>query len=395
MLETIYVGLTGLDSYSKGLNVISNNVANLNTVGFKGSQLQFADLFYRDDDTGLGGGAQQQIGAGVGTGGTFLNFQNGEARQTGNDLDAMIDGPGLFVLRKDGETYFSRAGQFEFERDGFLVDKGNQARVAALDEQGQLHDISITGLRANPPKATGRITLSGNLSTADAQHVIGEVTVHNALGGASKLKLTFDNTNAATPGSWKITAAAADATVVGSGEIRFKDGKPEVGFDSVTLSYTPQDGQPVTQILDFSVDTTAFSAGTDSTLVVSSQDGYAAGSLVKASFDVEGNFVLTYSNGQTDKQGRLALASFNSTDALEQIGGNVFANRFGQAPALGHAGEQEFGKLTARSVESSNVDLAQQFSEMIITQRGYQASSQVITTANEMVQQLLDMRGRR
>jgi flagellar hook protein FlgE len=128
---------------------------------------------------------------------------------------------------------------------------------------------------------------------------------------------------------------------------------------------------------------------------VASQDGYAAGSLMKASFDEDGYFVLSYSNGQTDKQGRIALAGFNSVDGLEQVGRNQFVQHRGTAPQLGWAREQAFGKINARKVEMSNVDLSQQFSEMIITQRGYQASSQIITTANEMIQQLLDMRGRR
>lgn len=396
MLETVYVGLTGLDTYSKGLNVISNNVANLNTAGFKGSQLQFADLYYRNSDAGPdSGNAQQQIGAGVGTGGTFLNFQQGEGRQTGRDLDLMIDGPGLFVLRKDGQTTFSRAGQFEFDRDGYLVDRSSSARVAALDAGGQLTDLSITGLRASPPRATTEINFTGNLSTADPQHVVANVTVFDALGTPSVLRLTFDNTNATTPGSWRVSVATADGTPVGSGEIRFRNGRPELGFETVTLNYTPRDSQPLTISLDFSVDVTSFAAGSDSTLSVATQDGYAPGSLLKASFDAEGNFELTYSNGQTDQQGRLALGWFTDTDSLEQIGGNRFVNRHGQAPQLGMAGVGEFGKIVARSVEMSNVDLSQQFSEMIITQRGYQASSQVITTANEMMQQLLDMRGRR
>lgn len=395
MLDTIYVGLTGLSSYATGLNVISNNVANLNTVGFKGSQLQFQDLFYRDGELGLGGGAQEQIGGGVGTGGTFLNFKAGEARQTGNDLDAMIDGPGLFVLRKDDKTYYTRDGQFEFDKDGFLVDKSNHARVAALDDKGELRDLSITGLRANVPKATGRIKFAGNLSSSDTQHVVADVSVYDALGKASKVKLTFDNTNAVTPGSWKVTATAEDGSELGSGEARFDNGTPATGFETVNLTLKAKDAEPAALVLDFSGDTTSFSGGTESTLSVSSQDGYAAGSLVKATFDTDGNFALSYSNGQTDKQGRLALASFSNTDALEQLGGNLFVNRYGQAPDLGHAGEGAFGKLGAGSVEASNVDLSQQFSEMIITQRGYQASSQVITTANEMMQQLLDLRGRR
>lgn len=396
MLETLYVGMTGLDSYAKGLNVISNNVANLNTTGFKGSQLQFSDLYYKNNDAGLGAGdPQQQIGGGVGTGGTFLNFQQGEARQTGGDLDLLIDGPGLFVLRKEGQTTYTRAGQFQFDEDGFIVDKANGARVAGLANGDQLTDLSITGLRASPPKASSQVKLNGNLSTGDAQHVISNVTVYDTLGTATVLKLTLDNNNAVTPRSWKVTATTNDGTVVGSGEVRFENGKPALGFDSVALNLTPKDGQSVAFKLDFSVDVTSFAGGTDSTLSVASQDGYAAGSLVKASFDGDGNFVTTYSNGQVEKHGRLALAWFSSTDALEQVGGNQFVNRFGQEPNVGQPGQAEFGKIVARSLEMSNVDLSQQFSEMIITQRGYQASSQIITTANEMIQQLLDMRGKR
>lgn len=396
MFESIHVGLSGLDSYSKGLNVISNNVANLNTTGFKGSQLQFADLYYKNSDAGLGGGsARQQLGSGVGTAGTFLNFQQGEARRTGADLDLMIDGPGLFILRQQDRTSYTRAGQFEFDKDGYLVDQTMRARVAAAGDGGQLQDISITGLRASPPKATSRVKFAGNLSTGSQQHVVSGLTLFDAAGTPVPVRLAFDNTNTSQPGSWKVTATTADGTVVGSGELRFTSGKPQPGFESVTLSFTPGNGLPLQAVLDFSLDTTSFSSGTNSTLAVASQDGFGAGSLVKASFDADGYFVTSYSNGQTEKHGRLAVGWFANLDALEQVGNNQFVHKYGEAPQLGHPGEQVFGKLTAGSIESSNVDLSQQFSEMIITQRGYQASSQVITTANEMIQQLMDMRGKR
>lgn len=396
MLDTIYVGLTGLDTYSKGLNNISNNVANLNTPGFKGSQLQFADLYYRNSDVGSDAGeARQQVGSGVGTAGAFLNFQQGDMRDTGNDLDLAIDGAGLFVLRKDGETTYSRAGQFQLDDDGFLVDKSTGARLAALDAGGQLRDFSIAGLRASPPQASTRVRFNGNLSSSDTQHVVTDLTVYDATGTPTVLKLSFDNTNSTTAGSWRVTVATSAGSTLATGEIRFRNGRPDIGFDTLSFSVTPQGGQPQSLSLDFSTDVTSFSAGADSTLAVASQDGRAAGSLLKASFDETGTFVLTYSNGQTDKQGRLALAGFSSTDGLEQLGQNQFVHRLGTAPQLGWAQEQAFGKITARRVEMSNVDLSQQFSEMIITQRGYQASSQVITTANEMMQQLLDMRGRR
>ena len=138
-------------------------------------------------------------------------------------------------------------------------------------------------------------------------------------------------------------------------------------------------------------DATNFSAGTDSTLKLDSQDGYAAGSLIEASFDPDGHFVTSYSNGQTDKHGRLALGWFTHTDALEQVGGNLFENRYGHSARSRTPGRSRVRQGRGGHVEMSNVDLSQQFSEMIITQRGYQASSQVITTANEMIQQLIDM----
>jgi flagellar hook protein FlgE len=394
MFESIHVGLSGLDTYSKGLNVISNNVANLNTTGFKSSQLQFADLYYKDGGAGLGSGARQQIGGGVGTAGTFLNFQQGEARRTGGDLDLLIDGAGFFILREDGAQSYTRAGQFEFDREGFLVDKTTGARIAGVQD-GQLQDISITGLRASPPKATTRIKFTGNLSTGATQHVITPVTLFDAGGAATTVRLVFDNTNATTRGSWKVTATNAAGNTVGSGEIRFNNGAPQPGFESMQLTFTSEQGEPLSAALDFAVDTTSFAGGTTSTLAVASQDGYGAGSLIKSSFDAEGFFVTSYSNGQTEKHGRLALASFSNLDGLEQAGNNRFVQRFGEPPQVGHPGEQAFGKVTAGSIESSNVDLSQQFSEMIITQRGYQASSQVITTANEMIQQLMDLRGKR
>lgn len=396
MFESIYVGLTGLDSYSKGLNVISNNVANLNTTGFKGSQLQFADLYYKDGDAGLGTGTtRQQVGGGVGTAGTFLNFQQGDARQTGGDLDLLVNGPGLFILRQGQEVSYTRAGQFEFDKDGFLVDQTTRARVAAAGVNGQLEDIFVTGLRASPPKPSTQVKFSGNLSTAATQHVIGSVTLFDAAGTPVPVRLVFDNTNAVTAGSWKVTATTADGSVVGTGEIRFRSGAPQLGFDSMALNFTPPQGQPIQAKLDFSLETTSFSTGTTSSLAVASQDGYGPGTLVKSSFDADGFFVTSYSNGQVEKQGRLALAHFSNPDVLRQEGNNRFVHRFGKLPQVGHPGQDVFGKILAGSIESSNVDLSQQFSEMIITQRGYQASSQIITTANEMIQQLMDMRGKR
>lgn len=393
MLETIYVGMSGLETYSKGLNVISNNVANLNTVGFKGSSLQFADLYYRNDQGE--GEVREQLGAGVTSNGTAMNLQQGESRDTGNDLDALIDGAGFFVVREGGVPAFTRDGQFQIDAQGFLVDKASGARVAGYGSGGGLVDLSITGRRASAAKATTEVTFSGNLSTADAQHIVSNVTVYDQQGQSFVWSITFDNTNTTTAGSWQVTVTAADGTQVGSGEIRFTSGRPTIGFDSITVSATGSDGSPFLVALKLTQDATYFAAGSDSTLVVKNQDGYAAGSLMKTTLDASGNLMLSYSNGQTDKAGQLALAWFDSAESLEQVGGNRFAARNGYEPTYGVAHANQFGQIVAGKLESSNVDLSKQFSEMIITQRGYQASSQVVTTANEMIQQLMELRGKR
>jgi flagellar hook protein FlgE len=326
-------------------------------------------------------------------GATFLNLQEGEAQATGNDLDAMIDGAGLFVLRQGAKLVYARAGQFELNQDGVLADRASGARVAAMAPGGGLTDISISGLRFSPAQATSTVTLSGNLSASDSQHVIDSLTVYDGNGSAEQLKLTFDNIDATTH-AWKVTVAQSDGTTVGTGEIRFSGGSPQAGFDTVRVN-APGAFGPLAFALDFSHDVTNVDEGADSSLQVQTADGRATGSITKTSFDADGNFVATYSNGQTETHGRLALAWVDSPDQIEQLGGNLFGFRQGVVPTYGVANGDGFGAIRAGSLEMSNVDLAKQFSELIVTQRGYQACSQAITTANEMLQMLMDLRGKR
>ena len=394
MLDSIYVGLTGMTGYSMGLNVISNNVANLNSPGFKGAQLQFSDLYYKDAETAMGAGLPSQVGNGLQLGGTFLNFQQGEARDTGNDLDVMIDGAGLFVLRKDGATVYARAGQFEVNDEGLLVDKASGARVAALTPGGALADISVNGARFSLARPTTRVELAGNLSVSDNQHVISDLTVYDQGGNARQLKLTFEPVDAATQ-SWKVTVAQADGTAIATGEVRFDGARPAPGASGIQVAHHPEGGVPLDFTLQLSGDATSMTGGTESTLQVRTADGRGLGSLVKTSFDADGYFTLGYSNGEVVRHEQLALAWFGSPDQLEQLGGNQFAFRDGISPRLGHARQDGFGVLRGGAVEMSNVDLAKQFSELIVTQRGYQACSQAITTANEMLQMLMDLRGKR
>jgi flagellar hook protein FlgE len=397
MLDTIFIGMSGLTGYSKGLRVIGNNLTNVNTPGFKGAQLQFADLFYQGNGTqgpGLGSGGVQ-LGTGLNTLSTVISFKSGELHQTGNDLDLAVDGEGFFVLRDGEQSHFTRSGQFRFDKDGFLVSQTSGLHVSGLDDSNQLSDISLNELHSNPPKATDTVKFSGNLSSnAAADVTLNNVTVIDPAGGEHLVKLTFKNNSATVAGDWTVTASDTSGTI-GTGDIQFASGNVVASASKITLSYSPSGIAPFSFTLDFSSNVTSFAGGNNSTVAVSSQDGYGAGELTKVTFDADGTLVAKYSNGQSTKGAHLALARFNSNQELQQLGGNDFISTGKQSAHLGRAKSQSFGTISTGVVEGSNVDMAEEFSNLIVMQRGYQASSHVISTANDMIQELFDMKGHR
>jgi len=395
MLDSIYIGMSGLASFTKGLTNISNNVANLNTPGYKGSDLEFADLFYRYQYSGSSD--QQETpsasGSGVQTGGTSLNFTQGEFRQTGNDLDASINGNGFFVLRKDGEPLYTRDGQFKIDDSGYLVSQSDGARVAG-NVGGGLADISISGKRSSAAKATSSVVFSDLLSTSSTTFSVPNISVFDSLGTEHSLTLELTNDSATTPGRWTFSVQEGSTTLT-SGEVRYSgSGDPVAGFDTYSFTYAPGNGaNPQALTLDFSG--TKYLSASASGLKVSSQDGFKAGFLTKTALDTDGNLVLTYSNGQVVKSQQLALAWFDNLSALQAQGGNRFTVFGETGKVVSNPGKDGLGSLQTGGVELSNVDLSKEFSELIVVQRGYQASSQVITAANEMLQQLGEIRGRR
>lgn len=404
MLGSIYTGLSGLLGFSKGLDVLSNNIANLNTPGFKGSELAFRDLFYRYGTNGGNGRESNEIGSGVDTPFTRRRFVQGEFRDTGNSMDAAISGNGFFVLLdKDGNTRYSRAGQFQVDAEGYLTDQTSGARVMAL-ESGSLRAIRISELNASAPRATTTVTFTGNLSSGSATHDISDITVYDAVGNSHTLRLHCTNNSSVTSGSWRVEVMDLGATdptaVIASGEIRFQgNGSPLAGYNTVAFSYAPSGVTATTITLDFGdpgtfVGTTGFSGGTTSTAKVGTQDGYAVGALSSTTFDENGFLKLSYSNGQTATGSQLALAWFQDLQRLESLGSGFFVNRTDMEPILSTANHDGLGKISGGKVELSNVDLTEQFTDMVIIQRGYQASSQVTTVANEMLQQLMDIHRR-
>lgn len=393
MIDTIFIGTSGLTGFSKGLKVISNNVANLNTPGFKSSSVQFADLYYQSDFGAPPNRASSQTGTGLTTLGTSVSFKDGDTRQTGNPLDMSLDGPGFFVLRdpKDGALSYSRAGQFEFNEDAVLVTRGTAQEVMGYAKSGEVGTVPLSGLRVSAPQATGKVSFAGNLSSTATSFSIAAVNIIDSGGAPRTLNLDFTRSAAAAP--WTV-AVAADGNSIGTGTLEFSaaTGQPISTANSITIAYTPSGTANTSNItLDFSGDVTSFAGGT-STLAVAKSDGFAAGQLTQASFDEQGVLTLSYSNGQTATGAQLQLALFDNTSGLQQDAAGQFISTDPESLQLGRPGSQGFAKVASSQIEGSNVDLSAEFSDLIVMQRGYQASSRIVTTANEMLQELFDLK---
>lgn len=403
MLTSLYTALAGMNAYSRGLDLISNNVANLNTPGFKVSDPLFREIVYRHLDAAAGR-SQQGVpgGAGVEVGATTMSLRQGELRDTGNALDAAIDGSGFFMLDQDGEQRFTRAGQFQFNEDGVLVERGSGAKVWISTADTALGFFNIDDARTFPPKATSEVTIAGTLARGGSTltYDLPNVTVFDSAGTSIALhaRLTRD---AEDFFKWTLEVLDAQNTVLGSGEIRFTEsGTPAEDASRVTVTVDADGVDDFDVAFDFGAagsfaGVTSPAASTTSQLQVLRQDGLAAGSLTRTEFDDKGQLKLTYSNGKTDVVGTLVLAQFDAPDQLLALGNGMFAAPEGAIRHLGTALTEGRGRIAGGRLEMSNVELTQQFTDLIIMQRGYQASSQISSVANELIQTLLAMDGQR
>jgi flagellar hook protein FlgE len=398
MFSSIYSALSGLLGFSKGLDVISNNVANLNTPGFKSSDLAFGDLFYRYSQQSGQDANPSQVGQGVNTKGTRMQFSPGQLRDTGNPLDVAVEGNGFLVVNRGGESLYTRAGQLQFGPDGLLA-TANGDHVMAL-ANGVLTDIGLDGLRTFSPKATSLVRIGGSLSTNSTTASISSLNVIDVAGRTHSLALSLTR-DTANPQIWAVEARDATNAVVGSGQIQFQaDGSPAADSNSISFNFAPSPVSGTTVVLNFGdpgtfSGTTNFSGATTSQIQMQNQNGFGIGSLTTATFDVNGSLKLSYSNGQTAMGSQLALGWFDDLQGLIERGDGLFESRAGQTPILGVAGDGVMGRITAQKIELSNVQLAQQFTDLIVMQRGYQASSQITSVSNEMIQQLLEIDRRR
>lgn len=392
MLQAFYTGLSGLNSYSQNLDNVSNNIANMNTAGYRGM-----DSFYQ----ALGGDSGKP-GLGSQISGLGYRFSVGDIRQTGNDFDLAITGTGFFALLDDEQVFYTRTGQFEFNEDNVLVDKNTGFKVAGIDADGQLSEINLSNYLAIKPTATSKLTLTGNLSPLDDVHQISSAKMINALGEEVDLSIKFTNEKAIFPNQWKIEILDDTGNVLHTDSVKFgPDGTPEVGSGSFIFNLADSTGSTtpvditVGSIGDFSAVTQTSATGTDSNVALHAVDGKGVGQLVKRSFDAEGRVTLSYSNGDKTTPLTIAMVDFDDIRTLEVDAGTVFKASDTQSRVLGKAGEGRFKQLATSSIEMSNVDLSQEFADMLVIQRGYQASSRILNVANQMIEQLYEnTRGR-
>ena len=398
MLGAIYVGLSGMEAYSKGLQTISNNVANLDTLGYKSSTISFSDLFGQGGNglaytSGEGGGS---IGSGVRYNKESIDFTQGTLQQTGGALDLAIQGNGFLVVQNEhGDIFYSRTGQFSADSKGFITNQ-NGDRLMMLDSSNQPQAIKLDTLRTNPPAATSNITFAEVLSTSVNSFDVPNITVFDSTGATHTWKANFQPAPATTPPStttdWTVTVKNENDVTIKTGTISFNNNGIAVAPDTLVVTTTATGAQDLSVTLDFS-HVTSGSQGSTDTIKTSSIDGNALSSLTGVTVNAQGQVVLNYSDQQTKILGSVAIADSQNQQQLVRIGSGLFKNQGAGQLQYRSSGAAGIGTLQFGQVEASNVNLTAEFGNLILVQRGFDASSQVISASNDMIQQLFGMRG--
>lgn len=390
MFGSIYIGMSGLNAYSKGLETVSNNVSNMNTQGFKATDVTFSNVYGVGSEGGLEfGNGQPGSGHGVSVAEIATNFSQGELRQTGRDLDLAIDGNGFFVLVDGNEQLYARTGSFAVDNDGYIVLQGTDHRLAVLDENGRPVALNIDAYRTDAPEPTQTITFADNLSSTATEFSIPDLTVFGPNGEERVWSIAFARPETVAD-QWSVTVTDSEGNEIGVQTLEFENGQVKAGGGELTFE---DEDNNLKITFDFTESVTSFSSGSVSTLRANDIDGHGTGALATLTVNDDGQLEITYTNEESRELGAVALADFRDPQALEQRGNAVFAySGFGQRQFLS-ATDTRVGSILSQRLEASNVDLGTQFSDLILIQRGFQASSQIISVTNDMIQQLFGIRG--
>lgn len=402
------VALSGLNAATADLATLSNNIANANTIGFKGSRTEFGD-FYRVSsyDTSV-----TNNGSGVKVDRIAQQFSQGTINNTGNSLDLAISGEGFFTMSDNGTRVYTRAGSFATDRNGYVVNNAG-ARLQVYPADGATGtfntaapvDLHISG-STNPPAASHTVTAAVNLPAsaavpATATFSAGDagsynkttsLTVYDSLGTPHTASLYYVKT--ANAGEWALHTVV-DGAEAGTGTT--------VAFDTAGSLITPASGSVTLDPLSLPNGSAAMNLtlaiggstqyGDSFTVGALSQDGYAAGELSGLTITDAGVVQARYTNGQLTPLGQIMMTIFPDQQSLQQLGASSWAETFASGqPITGAAGDANFGSVQSGALEASNVDLTEQLVNMMTAQRNYQANSQVISTTDELLQTIMNLR---
>jgi flagellar hook protein FlgE len=426
MIQSLFSGASGLKAQQTQMDVIGNNIANINTVGFKAGRAEFKQTLSSTlsqgvaGSDGAGGSDPVQLGMGVTVGDIGSVQTQGSLQYTGRSLDVAIEGNGFLTLDDgSGGQFFTRDGSLTVDSNGNLVSASNAGfsvtgwnadSTGKVDSTGALKPIQLPLGQMSMAKQTSQVSFDGNLdATVEAgTDVSTSSQVYDSLGQAHALNVTF--TKGDNPGEWSWKATSPDGsfspdtgTVTFDANGKVSDGG--LGAPQLTLAgaggaapagATPQAANGANAAIALNLDfgsITALSGDGKSTVTPAAQDGLAQGVLTGYSIDPSGVITGTFSNGMSQAIAQIALSNFANPNGLTKVGGNVFSQAPNSgSPQVGTAESGGRGKLSSGFLEMSNVDLSTEFTNMIVAQRGFQANSKIITTSDEMLQELLSLK---
>jgi flagellar hook protein FlgE len=427
MISSLFSAVSGMNANGTALSVIGDNVANMNTAGFKAGKASFGDILSQQ----IG---ESQIGRGVMLTDVSPEFSQGTFENTTSVLDLAVDGDGLFILKDTAGTYYTRAGQFKVDKDGYVTNpsgvklQGYLYSASGVATSG-LGDINISAINSSP-SATTSATISANLdsrstipaafslATPDAtSNFSSSMTVFDSLGNDHVVNIYFRKaTESATGNTWQwYSVVAANESASGSAEIQAQgtlgfdnngrlDTESAITYPLASGGFDFSGGAAAGQIISFDFGTsitTDSGTGLDGTTQFGAasatsfqnQDGYSSGSLKSITIGQDGVMTGIFTNGQTRGIAQVALAKFTAPTELTKVGKGLYneSNNSGQ-PVIGTPGNSGIGTVLSNTLELSNVDLAEEFVRMIFAQRGFQANSRIVSTSDELMMELVNLK---
>ncbi|WP_448166106.1 flagellar hook protein FlgE [Burkholderia cepacia] len=408
-------GLSGLSGASNALDVIGNNIANANTVGFKSSTAQFADMYANSVATST----NTQIGIGTRLNSVEQNFGQGGITTTNSSLNVAINGNGFFQMSNNGVTTYSRDGTFQRDKNGFIIDsQGRNLMGYAANAGGVINTAQTVPLQAPTtnlaPTATTKISAQFNLNSQDTvptkkpfsatdnttYNYSTSIQVYDSLGGSQAVNMYFVKSAA---GTWEAYAGVQGGATNDLGTVTFDSSgaiqstttgtpaTPTTSLGQFQFTVPNTDGSATPQNLTLDLTGTTQYGGKDGVNNLA-QDGFASGTLTTYTIGTDGKLTGNYSNGQTAVLGQIALANFNNPNGLVNLGGNQYAESSASGvPQISAPGSTNHGTLQGSALESSNVDLTSQLVNLITAQRNYQANAQTIKTQQTVDQTLINL----